>query len=282
MSEHAYTYRGLIPGRMTLLVAAATLIEAGNIVGLNSAGHVVEGGSVAMVQCIGRALHKVDNLAGGAGAKPIEVELGIYEWENSGEDPVGIADVGKTVFVQGEAKVCKTSNGGTLVEAGTMTELTDEGMVAVHMSPWVTELAKAATLADAGVTAQKRTVTVGHADLTDADTSQDINIGAILPANARILGVDMRAQTSFSGGTVSALEVDIGTSGDIDALIDGAGVFAAAVDGGPATMPKGIRPNKTFVAAGAQLVARFVSTGDNLVNLTAGSVTIDVLFCVLP
>jgi hypothetical protein len=142
-------------------------------------------------------------------------------------------------------------------------------------------LAEVKTLADAGMTVQKRTVTVGHADLTDADGSQTVNIGAVLPANSRIIGVDIRALTAFSGGTNSAIAVDIGTSGDVDALVDGADLFAAAVDGGPATMPKGVRPNKTFATAGAQLTATFLATGDTLLALTAGAVTIDVLFAVL-
>lgn len=142
-------------------------------------------------------------------------------------------------------------------------------------------LAEVKTLADAGMTVQKRTVTIGHADLTDADTSQTINIGAALPANARIIGVDMHSGTVFAGGTVSQLLCDVGTSGDVDALIDGADLDTALVDGGPSSMPPGIRPNKTFVDAGAQLTATIVSTGDNLVNLTSGAITIDVLFAVL-
>ncbi len=134
---------------------------------------------------------------------------------------------------------------------------------------------------DAAIALQKRTVTIGHADLTDADTSQTIDIGAVLPANARILGRSIHTVTAFSGGSVSALAVDIGTSGDVDAIVDGADLFAAAVDGQAATLPDGIAPNKLFASAGAQLIATVVSTGDNLVNLTAGAMTIDVLFSVL-
>lgn len=134
---------------------------------------------------------------------------------------------------------------------------------------------------------QKRTLTIRHdtpelvaeADNGDAVT---LNIGAPLPANSRILGVDMRGYTPFTGGGATAVTVDVGTTGDIDAIVDGADVFAAAVDGGPATMPAGIRPNKTF-AAGAQLIATIDPDAlHNLADLTAGEVTIDVLFTVLP
>jgi hypothetical protein len=127
----------------------------------------------------------------------------------------------------------------------------------------------------------KRTVTITHADLTEAtnNTAQAINIGATLPANARITGVDMRALTVFTGGSVSAVTCDVGTSGDVDALIDGADLQTTAVDGGPATMPQGIRPNKTFVTAAAQLIATFYpDPGHALLALTAGSVVIDVSF----
>ena len=127
----------------------------------------------------------------------------------------------------------------------------------------------------------KRTVTVGHADLTEAtnNTGQAINIGAVLPADARIVSVDMRALTVFTGGSVSAVTCDVGTSGDVDALIDGADLQTTAVDGGPATMPAGIRPNKTFVSGGAQLLATFYpDSGHALLALAAGSVVIDVFF----
>ena len=127
----------------------------------------------------------------------------------------------------------------------------------------------------------KRTVTITHADLTEAtnNTAQAINIGATLPANARITGVDMRALTVFTGGSVSAVTCDIGTSGDVDALIDGADLQTTAVDSGPATMPQGIRPNKMFASGGAQLLATFYpDSGHALLALTAGSVVIDVSF----
>ena len=55
--------------------------------------------------------------------------------------------------------------------------------------------------------------------------------------------------------------------------------YAAAVDGGLATIPKGIRPNK-FFAAGGQLTAQ-VDANVNVADLTAGAVTIDVMYTVL-
>lgn len=125
----------------------------------------------------------------------------------------------------------------------------------------------------------ERTLTVGHADLTDADGSQDINIGAALPDRAMILGVSFSALTVFAGGGVT-LTLDIGDATDPDAIKDGV-QLATAVDGQPATATDGIAPNKTYTAA-TQLVARFLGAGGNVADLTSGTVTIRVQYVQLP
>lgn len=131
------------------------------------------------------------------------------------------------------------------------------------------------------ITIGKRQLVMTQADLTDADGSQALNIGAVLPANSRILGVEIHSVTPFSGGSVADFTVDIGTSGDPDALIDGADLYASAVDGQAATRPLGIAPNKLFVSAGAQIIATFACGSDDVKDATAGGCTIDVLFAQL-
>jgi hypothetical protein len=126
----------------------------------------------------------------------------------------------------------------------------------------------------------KLAATIGHADLDAAATTQTKNVGSALPANARILGTNVKLGTAFSGGTVSALVMTLGSSGDADALIASSNLFDAAVDGLASTKTAGLAPNKHF-AASTQLTALFTATGDNLVNLTAGAVTIEVLYTIL-
>lgn len=126
----------------------------------------------------------------------------------------------------------------------------------------------------------ERTLTVLESDLNAAATTQDINIGAALPARAMILGVSFSAFTPFTGGGVT-LTLDIGSSGDADAIKDGVDLSTAAVDGQPATAPNGVAPNKTFVAS-TQLVAHFIGAGGNVSALTAGAVTIRVQYVQLP
>ncbi len=212
----------------------------------------------------------------GDGTKEIIVDTGCKLLTGSG---LAQSDEDATVYAVDDQTFSLDSDSGNRPPMGRLAKYVSSTKAYIAIDPVFSLLAATADTAGAGMTVLKKTVTVGHADLTDADTSQTINIDTALPNNSRIVGVDMRALTAFSGGSVSALTVDVGTSGDIDALVDGADLATAAVDGGPATMPLGIRHNKTF-ASGGQLIATFVSTGDNLVNLTAGSVIIDVLYVV--
>lgn len=120
------------------------------------------------------------------------------------------------------------------------------------------------------------TATAGATTIDAAAATQTVNIGAAMPAGAWVVAVDLTDFTAFSGGTVGDFTLDIGTSDDVDALVDGANLFAAAVDGGPSSIPLGVRPNKYF-ATSKQLTAKFMCGSDNVANATAGAITIRVL-----
>jgi hypothetical protein len=127
---------------------------------------------------------------------------------------------------------------------------------------------------------QKRVLAIGHADLTDADGSQTLNIGTALPTNAMILGVSIALATSFTGGGAGIVTVNIGSAGDPDAIVANADLFAAAVDGVASTFSDGIAPRKIFALA-TQLTAT-VDADVDVADLTAGAATITVAFIVLP
>ena len=125
----------------------------------------------------------------------------------------------------------------------------------------------------------KRTVTIGQADLTDAvnGQAQAINIGAVLPANARILFREVRLTAAFSGGGATAVKVDIGGT-DADGIASQVDVFTGAAASQTGT--DGVSPNALL--SGQQLTATFTpDAGHSLLNLTAGSVVIDVVYLVL-
>jgi len=118
-----------------------------------------------------------------------------------------------------------------------------------------------------------RRFTITHADLTDNDTSQTINLYTLTKGSA-VLGVRIKHSTAFSGGSVSALTVSIG------AAAGSATTFASAFDIFQAAAVTTFQMTNSFNAAtyaDDTVQAVFTSTTDNLVNLTAGSVDIDIL-----
>lgn len=122
---------------------------------------------------------------------------------------------------------------------------------------------------------RKVTLTVGHADLTAAATSQVINIGsAALPSGAYVVGRTITLATAFSGGGSSAASVDIGGT-DADCIVDGESIFTGATTAKAGT--SGIDPFGAL--GGQQLTATFISDV-NVALLDAGSATITVLYVV--
>lgn len=294
-------------------VKASVKIYKGSLVVLD-AGYAKPGATATGLVAVGRAKATVDNSSGSNGDLTIEVEPGTYRWANG--DSIAQAQVGSIAYVVDDQTVSKAGTGKSI--AGTIIEVDSYG-VYVHTEASSgdeslrTDLASTATgagaalvgiydnagiytattveaalaevkvLADAGMPVLKKTVTVGHADLTDAvnGEAQAINIGTALPANSRIVGVALKLATPFTGGGVSSVALDVGTSGDANALIAASDVLAAAVDGQASTCPSGIAPHKHF-AAGGQLLATFTPDGAKSLNdLTAGSITVDVLYTVL-
>jgi hypothetical protein len=302
--------------RLATTAALAANTRTGNVLLANANGALatIDGGTPAVnnyvlvkneVTGANNGLYVIDSL-GGAGSKwqmtraaeadsDAEVTAGMLVFVSEGtvngnrtfalttDDPITLNTTALTFTLQANpADYASTANGKGMSllgveDAGGYYTGTDGEAVLQEIG---------ASIA-AGLTAVKRTVTVAfnNAALVAANSNgaaATVNIGAVLPANARIAGVDMRALTPFTGGSASAVKVDIGTSGDIDALVAQADVFAAAVDGGPSAMPRGVRPTKMFATGGAQLIATFTpDVGHQLANLTAGSVIIDVWYIVL-
>lgn len=138
-------------------------------------------------------------------------------------------------------------------------------------------LAEVKTLADAGMTVQKKTVTKGFADLTGATTSFDI--GTVLPANAIPVAAFLTIGTPFSGGSLSAIKANVGIkSGDVDAIIAAADIFTGATS--PTSSPVGVSPVGRYGGSTLQLQITGL-VGDTYGNVTAGAVTAEVLYVVL-
>jgi hypothetical protein len=124
----------------------------------------------------------------------------------------------------------------------------------------------------------ERTLLFTDADYALAGATATIALGT-LPAGAQVVSVDCRLTTPFTGGSISNVLLDLGTTGDVDAVRDGISLFAAAVDGRASTHPMGIAPGASYDAA-TVLNMTIVATGANLNAATAGSAKVIVEYSV--
>jgi hypothetical protein len=65
-------------------VAAATIIYVGTLVAKNAAGNIVPASDTAALKVVGVALETVDNSAGAASAKTVQIGTGVFEFDNAG------------------------------------------------------------------------------------------------------------------------------------------------------------------------------------------------------
>jgi hypothetical protein len=125
---------------------------------------------------------------------------------------------------------------------------------------------------------QKASVTVGFAQLTAAATTQTLALAPfLLPAGARVIGRQMNVTAAFTGGGLSSMTVSVGDGVSADDIISGQSVFTllGIIEGAAGSNPIPLYPAQT------QVNVLFTGSGD--VNLaTAGSVTIDLLYIVVP
>lgn len=133
------------------------------------------------------------------------------------------------------------------------------------------QLAEVKAIADAGVGAVKRTVTVDEAELSTG--SQAVNIGAVLPANAVVFAheIIVNEQGVLVGND---LTITIGGT-DADAIVASTDLDALAAGKYQGTL--GTHPRGSF--ASEQLVATFAAS--DLETLSAGNWTINVWYFVL-
>jgi len=128
---------------------------------------------------------------------------------------------------------------------------------------------------------RKASKQITDSDLTDSDNAQTFDLdydGAAFPAGAYVFGVRIAVAEKFSGGSASAVAVDVGDGTDGDAYVDGADVLSNPVDGEAAAITAGIAPHKP--CGGKTLKVTVNSTDDTLDNLTQGDMTVEVLFAV--
>lgn len=106
-------------------VKASTKIYKGSLVVIN-AGYAQPGATATGLIAIGRAKKTVDNSAGANGDLTVEVDPGIFKWNNAGGDLVVAATVGSLCYITDDNTVNLTATGKSA--AGRVVQLDSDGV----------------------------------------------------------------------------------------------------------------------------------------------------------
>lgn len=122
---------------------------------------------------------------------------------------------------------------------------------------------------------------INIADLTEAaaDTAQSITIASI-PTDAVVEKAAYYLEEEFSGGSLTALTVNIGDEDDTDgfvtakSILSGATPVSSGYNDGAYTTSNTLNGRHYDNAAAKTLSATFSPTGDSLANLEAGVIVV--------
>ena len=142
-------------------------------------------------------------------------------------------------------------------------------------------LSAAATVGLTGIV--KRTVTITQAaDLAGvAALTLTKSLGAVLPTGARVIGYDIDVATLISGGAISAATVSVGVTGTAAAIGAATSVFTGQT-GFPKAPTAGAKGYPMCSLSGLQATVVVTAVGANLSAATAGSLTVNLFYIVLP
>jgi hypothetical protein len=124
-----------------------------------------------------------------------------------------------------------------------------------------------------GLELVKKTITVARAAFTDGGSTAGTYLtGIVIPAGATFLYSAIRAVTGFAGDTSAVLT--IGDGSDVDRYNTGTpNVFATAANGVDAGVPSGVKYHTA-----EKEVKLTITSGADFTNVSAGSVTIDLVY----
>jgi len=135
---------------------------------------------------------------------------------------------------------------------------------------------------DGGDRIFSRTFTVAHGDFTAAAGNETLEDDEEFPEGARLVGYYQNLTAEFAGGTISAAVVDVGISAsETDTLTDGTNVFTAAGTGESFGSGTNAKPTQPQDLGGKKLRVKLTTTGDNVVNATAGGLSVTALYAVI-
>jgi hypothetical protein len=119
---------GPSPAKLFLPVKGSTKIYAGSLVVLN-AGYAAPATAALGLVAVGKALTTADNSTGADGDQSIEIQVGVFRFENSSAgDAIAQANVGSYCFLVDDQTVALTSNAGARSMAGQVVQIDASGV----------------------------------------------------------------------------------------------------------------------------------------------------------
>ncbi len=112
-----------------LKVAAATKIEAGNLVAINASGYAVEAADASGYKVIGVAQETVDNSSGATGDLTVLVRRSnMFKLANSSSTALAQANVGGNAYVEDSVTLTTTAGTSNSVAAGMILGVETDGV----------------------------------------------------------------------------------------------------------------------------------------------------------
>lgn len=123
--------------------------------------------------------------------------------------------------------------------------------------------------------------TIDHEDLTAAATTESIALAGF-PTDAAPVACEVFVDEDFSGGSVSALALEVGDAGDVDELLTSTSVFTGVQNTDWIQTDAAARVGKFHREAAYSPAAKFTASSDNVVNLSAGSLRVRIYYMLMP
>lgn len=110
-----------------LPVAAGTMIFQGSLIA-SDAGLAVPASAKASLVVLGMAKYGADNRSGAAGDARVELERGVFAWDNDAAAPVTQAIIGKPCYAVDDQTVSSSSSANTRPQAGIVYQVDEAGV----------------------------------------------------------------------------------------------------------------------------------------------------------
>ncbi len=123
---------------ISIPVAAATLLNAGWLIAIDTSGNAVPASDTTLLVVIGRCEADADNSAGAAGDISVSVKRGCFRFANDATNAVDPDDKGKWAFVTDNQTVAETST--HKVKAGRVIAVDSNGVWVDTRSNFLTQV----------------------------------------------------------------------------------------------------------------------------------------------